>query len=355
LGIRYTYDISNDAQVYAMSGYATAMRSWWHGAGAEWKWGFTKRRRGGQKRGFTKADFYWGADTRYVSDTYSPWITSSQPLFGGADYFDYYRSHRVRLSTGYNLRNPNVTWSLAFTNDVQSHLEKRTDYVLLGHDKIQRINPAIPEGTMRSVEVALLYGEPYVPFGFIGQNRVELKIEHSAKGLSDFDFTTYRAAVDWRIPTFFTRRFLPNAIDVHAVAGTYSGKLPIQRFAILDASLRPFTPFAAFKTLRGAPYEGEKYGAVFWEYNFRTVPFELLGLRSIASKGISLIVHGASGRTWLTRARLASLGYTPSYTDRFHHEIGLSLSGLFDFFRIDTAERLDRKGFYAGLSFARVF
>ena len=41
--------------------------------------------------------------------------------------------------------------------------------------------------------------------------------------------------------------------------------------------------------------------------------------------------------------------------DRVHHELGLSLSGLFGLFRLDVAARLDAPGFAVGVSAARIF
>jgi hypothetical protein len=37
-----------------------------------------------------------------------------------------------------------------------------------------------------------------------------------------------------------------------------------------------------------------------------------------------------------------------------HHELGASISGLFDFLRIDFIQRIDRPNFYIGLSVARI-
>ncbi len=103
------------------------------------------------------------------------------------------------------------------------------------------------------------------------------------------------------------------------------------------------------------PYEGERYAALFWEHNFRTVPFELLGIPALTNRGIGLILHGAHGRTWISASRLASLTHTPRYQDRVHHELGLSVNGLLSLFRLDLTWRLDAPGFFAGIAYARLF
>lgn len=349
-GVKYTHEFSEAFSSNMLGGYTTNLKQWFYGGGAEYKWGE-------RRRGFVEASYYVGTTERYPSDNYFPLVASGPALFGFRDYFDFYKTSKLDVAAGYEFHKTDFTVRLGWSNEIQSSLAKTTDFDILGRKNNQRSNPVIDEGTMRSLHLSLVYGDEYVPFGFVGQKRAEIKIEHSDKNLltSDFNFTSYRTSVDWRFNTFFSRRFLPNVLDVRWVGGTYTGHLPVQRLSAIDGSLEAFTPYGAFKTLRGRPYEGEKYTALFWEHNFRTIPFELIGLQWIAQKGIGIIIHGASGRTWISKDRLRTLGYTTSYTDRFHHEVGLSLSGLFGFFRIDTAQRLDKKGFYTGVSFTRVF
>ena len=350
LGVKYTYEFSKSLSANVLGGYTTNLERWFYGGGAKWNWG-------SRRRGYIEANYYLGTEERYPSDNYAVLVASGPALFGYRDYFDFFKNKKFDVTAGYEFRKIDLSVRMGWSNEIQSSLPKTTDFDMLGRKNDQRPNPKIDDGTMRSMHFGVVYGDDYVPLGFVGQKRAEIKIEHSDRDLlsSDFAFTTYRATVDWRFTTFFSRRFLPNVLDLRWTGGTYTGHLPIQRLTAIDGSLQFFTPFGAFKTLRGRPYEGEKYTALFWEHNFRTIPFEIIGLQWIAQKGIGIIVHGASGRTWIAKERMTALSYAPGYTDRFHHEIGASLSGLFGFFRIDTAQRLDKKRFYAGVSFARMF
>jgi len=196
-----------------------------------------------------------------------------------------------------------------------------------------------------------------VPFGVIGQRRIKFTVEHSFPDLlgSDFPFTSYKITIDGRLNTFLRRRFLPNSLDFRLVAGTSTGKLPVQRFGSLDVSMGSFSPFGVFRTLTGHPLEGEKYFGFFWEHNFRTVPFELLGLRGLAKKGLGIIIHGAVGRTWISEKRRSELDYQYHYLDHLHNEIGFSLNGLFGLFRFDVTRCLDKPGTFLGFGLARMF
>ena len=116
-----------------------------------------------------------------------------------------------------------------------------------------------------------------------------------------------------------------------------------------------FSPFATLRTLSSAPYEGEKYAAIFAEHDFRTVLFELLGWDYMTKNGIGIIIHAAAGRTWISKQRLEELPFQVHTSDHLHQEIGLSINGLFKLFRVDISQRLDRAATFIGFGFSRFF
>ncbi|MEX0748214.1 MAG: hypothetical protein WD275_09465, partial [Rhodothermales bacterium] len=59
-------------------------------------------------------------------------------------------------------------------------------------------------------------------------------------------------------------------------------------------------------------------------------------------------------RTWLSERLQDEMGYPGAAPDSFHHEIGISLSGVFGLFRIDATRRLDEPGFTMGIGVARI-
>src|SRR5690606_16367318 len=110
----------------------------------------------------------------------------------------------------------------------------------------------------------------------------------------------------------------------------------------IDGTVLGFAPSGVFRSLQGRPVEGDRYAAVAWEHDFRTVPFELLGLDALAARHIGLVVYGAHGRTWLSEDRprdpLAPLRTTGGWL----HEVGVSVSGGFTVpARLDLTYRLD--------------
>jgi len=151
------------------------------------------------------------------------------------------------------------------------------------------------------------------------------------------------------------RRLLPNALDIHLSGGYSTGELPLQRFGIVDGSFEFFTPFASIKSRRQRPYEGEKYFVLFWEHNFRTVPFELIDFEFAVKNGIGIMLYGSHGRSWISEKRLSELTFIPAYSDVFDHEIGISLNSLFSLLRFDVSYSLTKNSYYMGLALARFY
>jgi hypothetical protein len=225
---------------------------------------------------------------------------------------------------------------------------------------IQRNNPAINEGDLSSFTMIYERGEGAEAFGVVGADNVKFEIEQSFKILgSDWNFTRFNVDIYRRYSTFYKRRFIPNSLDLRLNAGTHIGDLPVQKNGVIDASLGYFTPFGAFKSKRYVPYEGSSYLALHAEHNFRSTPFEVIGIPNAAKNGISFILFGGIGKTWMTKAQtkflLTEANYIPTIANDIHSEVGISISNIFSLFRIDIAYSFNQEGFYPGIALSRLF
>ena len=342
LGLEGSRGLGGGLEAGGGTGYNIGLECWSYRGRVGWQ----------RTAGKVGLEYGKGPVPRIPSDSYFPLLNSGQFLLGLDDYFDYYWNERLRARLHFFLPGQ-VGLEVGFNHEEHSSLQETTAFSLLNRDWKPRPNPAIEDGRLRSVEATFEWGGPYQPFGVTANRRVEVGVEHSSTGLgSDFSFTRLRLALDGHFKTFLKRRITPNALDVRLVAGYSIGDVPVQRFGSLEASMGFFSPFGAFRTVRGHPYEGEHYAALYWEHNFKTTPFELLGLWDWAMRGTGLVVHGASGRTWIDSERRAKLGYDPRYEESFRHEVGISLM-LYHLLRFDFTRRLDRPGWSAGLSLVR--
>ena len=348
-GLKYKQSIKKRFNFEVLGAYNTGSEKWAYGAGIDIKFLKNEKLNFGLRYNENTAP-------QFSAELYPWFLTSFLPLFARDDYFDYYWKKHLRADAAFKWDKADLKFNTGFNQEQHYNLDKTTNWDILRKSFTQRENPHIETGKLRSVDLKITYGDK-VPFGLVGSEYVEVLIEYSSPELlnSDFDFVRYHGVIEWRINTFLKRRILPNALDFKLIGGYRSGELPVQRYGALDGNLFIFSPFGGFHTLNGQVYRGEKYAALFWEHNFRTVPFELIGLRYLAKKGIGIIIHGAHGQTWIDEDSLWKQDNNYLYTGKMHHEIGISINSLFDFIRFDITQRLDQKAFYIGLSFARMF
>jgi hypothetical protein len=307
----------------------------------------------GSKRGWTaNASHLRGAQTRLQSTYFGrPWAGLAL-LLGSDDYFDYYwrTASEAGLAYATRARTP-LEVGLSFRSERHESLAGRGSYDLVGRRRPQRHNPAIRDGTFQSLTFRSGVGRERSPFW--GTRRVALETE---VGWGETVYGRYRAEVDWRFRTFHRRRPRSNTLDLRGVVGGTSGEVPPQRFHVVEGGLLAVHPFGTLRTLRGRPLEGEQFFAGFWEHDFRSVPFERIGLSGLADLGMGLVLHGAHAYTFVRGTTKGSLDFPVHVTGGVHHEVGISLTNVLGIpLRVDLTERLSRnRGFYVGVGVSRL-
>ena len=206
----------------------------------------------------------------------------------------------------------------------------------------------------RSLRVDGGVGTLGVPLGILPRRALQVSAELAPRAWGDAGFWRADAALDHRVVTFARRRALPMALDVRLAGGVSGGDLPaVRRFAVERGLGGPVagafgvahTTFGALRARADVPDAGERYALAAWEHSFRTIPFERLGLDALARRSYTLLVHGASARTW----------GGDEAADGWHHEVGVSLSGVLGALRLDLTQRLDAPGTVLGVGVARAF
>ena len=193
-----------------------------------------------------------------------------------------------------------------------------------------------------------------VPLGLLPRRALQVSAELAPGAWNDAGWWRAAATVDHRVVTFARRRALPMALDLRLAGGVSGGALPaLRRFAVergLGGTVSgafglAHTPFGTLRARTDVPGAGERYALAAWEHSFRTVPFEALGLDGLARRNYTLLVHGASARTW----------GGDEAAEAWHHEVGVSLSGVLGALRLDLTQRLDAPGTVLGVGVARAF
>lgn len=287
---------------------------------------------------------------------YGRLVPAAAALLGEPDYFDYYRRRGFFAEAGVRLRPLEARLTASLLAERHEALPRTTDYDLFGRLEARRENPAIPEGRLHALGLEVELGR--LPrdggLGLSGGRGLVLRLEAGRPGVlgGDFDYRRAEGVLLWRQPTLLRRRLFPLTLDLRLAGGLSAGALPPQRRFTIDGTVLALAPAGALRTVRGRFLEGDRYAVLAWEHDFRSVPFELLGLGALAERQIGLLVHGAHGRTWLEAPPEAPV----LATEGWHHELGLSLSGGFFIpVRLDLSYRFGGPGLFVSLGAARLF
>ena len=243
---------------------------------------------------------------------------------GWDDIYDYYDLRKQRISLDLPLGRLPVLVSARLNNERHRSLDKKSDFNGWLFRNVQRENPSIVNGHLRSTELGLLIGDR-------DKASLDLSFEQSPgwRLSSDFRFTRIEARATARATTFYRRRSRPNWMRVTVLGGTSNGSLPVQRQFSLSGSAGPFSEFSGFRTLPNGRFLADELLGVFWAHDFTTAPFEKLGLWGLAERGWGLHVFG--GHAFSSDPDLGTF-------NGLHHELGAGLSYPFGLpFRIDVA------------------
>lgn len=294
---------------------------------------------------------------KFSDSIHNELLNSFQAALGGTDYFDYYRQEQYRVGVEASRILPKTDISVNFNSEsdhsIQTGDNSVYNYSLFGWHETRRPNSEIFDGRINSIELNVDLNRQSSNFGISGSRQLRLSLEHSANSWgSDVDFTKLEMSANWNMETFFGRRVFANTLDMHISAGVLLRDQVSQRYGVVDGSLSRFTPFGTLKTRMNRPYEGSRYWSVAAEHNFRTVPFELLGLRALVDRGWGVIVFGGAGYSEVDKPVMNFTGLT---ANGVHSEAGISLNSIFGVLRLDVAKRLDAPGSYVGVSVPRYF
>lgn len=349
LGGEATYPFSSRGRITLNAGYNFGQEDLSYGGRVSY-W------LGQNRRSFSTVSYSNESRERINSRYYSRTFTSLGMLAGMPDYFDYYHAERFQVTLGHRFRTFGMQPMIFFRHESARSLGEVTSYSFPGGNK-QRVNPAIDDGTTQVAGLQLRVGDSISTVGVTGGTGLTLTAEHSSDAMfnTDFNYSRVMLEADLRLNTFLQRRFLPNTLDIKVKAFASDGELPLQRFGALDGKLVGFSPFGVFRSIQSRQLEGEHGLAVHLEHNFRTVPFELLGIRPLVDRSVGLLVFTSAGRTWIDENRIESSAYPFFYNDGWIYEAGLSVNNVFSFLRIDAVYRIDRPGFFFGFGASKFF
>jgi hypothetical protein len=283
-------------------GYATGSDSW--------RYRFGVRVRASEARRLWVGAAYYDETVNrptLVSRDYNP---TYRALFFRLDPLDYYREHGWSASFSAKLLDF-TRLDLRYHDVSHSSLRVVTDYSVFSVARLQRANAPITDGRLRSLSGSLTYdsrpllqakGQAFY-LQSLTRTRITLDAEVASPGLlpTDFDFRRYSLQIERR-----ERTLNLGITALTVVAGVATGRVPPQRYFIVDFGMRALTfQGSGFNTMRDSNFAGTRAAMIAVRHDFDRLLFTKSGLPLVRNLPFTLSIHG--GAFWTD-----FVGHTPA-------------------------------------------
>jgi len=273
------------------------------------------------------------------SRIYTTAMNSVMSRLGYGDYFDYMKKTRLRVRADfiYPKVRMGVGTQIARHRPIDQSFKRawpfRGDF---------SINPPVERADWWVLDASITVGDHWRPFRTGPNRRLEARAERMM-GSSGASFERYALWMDGFVETFQRRRPRPMGLSVRALGRSTRGIPPLEGLIALEGSMGLVSTLGVLRSLRSTRYLGRHAAGVYWEHDFRTALWELVGLRFLVVRRTGIVVGGAHARMW------------PG-SGGFHHELTASLVEVFGSpFRVDLTRRLDVPGWFVSIGLSRKF
>ncbi|MFA6597337.1 MAG: DUF5686 family protein [Ignavibacteriaceae bacterium] len=306
--------------------------------------GYTFRRKkveGKLSLRFEPKDFYISAFEVNVFnkskqlDEYTPYpdiLNGIAVTLGFNDHFNYFLAQGISLGMTKNF-SKGFSAKFDFVSEKESSLPAMKYQSIFKANRIPEENPNIVEGSDRKVSLEVLLGKDPMEIQFIPENGIRAKVDLSnPKFASDFNYKRFRVTGLFKTKTIYKELFIAPYLEMIVDAGIVTGKYGPQHLFNPNTALDFFSPPGAFKGLKPYYYTGSEMAALHVEHNWRSIPFQALGLNFISNLYLDFITGGSVLKTW-NRS-----GYLPGGSmNKPYWEMYAGISRIFGLIRIDVS------------------
>ena len=263
---------------------------------------------------------------------YTEFMNTVAVSTGFDDQFNYY------LSSGFSLGinkyyGKNLSVKLGFSSENESSLPELHYQSIFKTNRKPRINPEIVEGFDRKAYLKISLGKDPVNIQFIPEDGLTARFDFSDPAFgSYFNYRRYRIIGLIKMNTFYRELFIAPYLEIIVDAGIITGNYGPQHMFSPPTSLGFFAPLQVFKNLKTYQFDGSSMLALHMEHNWRTIPFQALGLNFISDLYIDFITGISVLKTW------NKSGYMNASTmDSPYWEVFAGFSRILGAFRTDIS------------------
>lgn len=257
-------------------------------------------------------------------------------LFYKNDYFDYLSVLGGRV---WSTMEPAEDLSLRFDLKIEEHRPstKNTEFSLFYRGRSFRAQPVADAGRLHSATLSMRWGGEVPPLNILHADEVRLAWEGAEPSILGGDMTFMRWSLlgSYRIPTLTDRGPFGPYLGVYVSAGLATGRVPVQRLFSLETQSSSFAPLGALRGASVKEFAGDRFAAISFEHNFRSILFLWLGIPYFYKNGYETLLTASVASSGFA-TRTATLG---AATPGIYSEAGVAIGKIFQLLRLDLTYR----------------
>ena len=268
----------------------------------------------------------WGTFTPY-----SQFMNGVAVTLGFNDQFNYYLSSGFGLGITKNFSN--ISAKLGFISEKENSQSETKYQSIFKTSRIPRINPEILEGNDRRASIKILLGKDPLEIQFIPEDGLITQFDFSNPSFgSDFNYKKIQMIGLLKMKTFYKELFIAPYIEIIANVGIVTGYYGPQHLFTPNTALGFFAPAGVFRDLNPYRFTGTEMASLHIEHNWRSIPFQALGLNFISDTYLDFITGASVLKTW------NKSNYLPGTSmDKPYWEIYAGISRILAAFRVDVS------------------
>jgi hypothetical protein len=269
---------------------------------------------------------------------YPDFLNGINVLLGFNDQFNYYRSRGFSLGISSKPSKKVTIITSAIFEKQESLVELKYQSIFNTH-RLVRNNPTINEGNDNRISFNIQLGEnPYQFRPFINDGLiVQLEFSNPLLG-SSFNYKRFKIIAQVSTSTIYEELFSAPYFLFGIESGFTIGDFGPQHLITPTTALNIYSPFISMKGINTYEYVGDKQIAIHAEHNWRTTPFQFLGLDFITDMNFDVITGVNLLKLWNN-----SPYFTANILDSVYWEGYFSLGKLFGLGRIDFSYGANKK------------
>ena len=263
---------------------------------------------------------------------YSEMLNGIAVTMGFDDQFNYYLSRGFSFGLTKNL-GKNFSVKIGFVSEKENSLPEMKYQSIFNSNRMPRENPEIVEGTDRRVSLKILMGKNPTEIQFIPEDGIVAQADLSNPIFSStFNYKNFRVIGLIKTKTFYEELFIAPYLEMIVDAGIVIGNYGSQHLLSPNTVLGFYSPPGAFKGLNPYKYAGTEMVSLHLEHNWRTIPFQALGLNFISDLYLDFITGASVLKTWNRSDYLPGTSKGKPYW-----EVYAGISRIFGLIRIDVS------------------